>query len=76
MSRAASHPTSVNDLTPTAGVRLLLERARDDGASAAYRAAIYSPTASYEGHATLGDDGSVVLDVDSTRDALVMTITA
>jgi len=53
----------VSDLTPTEGARLLLERERDEGATAHYRCAIYSPDATFAGHATLGDDGSVALDV-------------
>jgi hypothetical protein len=49
------------DLTPTDGARFLLELERDDGARASYRAAIYTPDATYEVAATLGDDGSVEL---------------
>ena len=48
------------DLTPTEGARLLLEREREDGARAEYRAAIYTPGATYEGRATLADDDAQV----------------
>jgi hypothetical protein len=69
------------DLTPTEGVRLLLERDCDDGARAVYKAAIYTPTSSYEGLATLGDDGSVTLDVTAPDElsemlAMVARLTA
>jgi hypothetical protein len=69
------------DLTPTEGVRLLLERDRDEGARAVYKAAIYTPTSSYEGLATLGDDGSVTLDVTAPAEltellAMVAKLTA
>ena len=53
------------DLTPTEGVRLLLERERDAGARAAYKAAIYTPGATHEGHATLCDDGTASLDLEA-----------
>jgi hypothetical protein len=48
-------------LTPTSGARFLLERTRDDGARATYRAAIYTPEATYASTAILADDGSVEL---------------
>lgn len=51
------------DLTPTEGARFLLERQHEDGARAVYKAAIYTPDATYEGTATLTDDGSVALEV-------------
>ena len=60
------------DLTPTEGVRLLLERHREDAAGAAYRAAIYTPTASYEGLATLRDDGSVTISVEAPAELVEM----
>ena len=52
------------DLHPSAGARYLLERlgAGNDG-NAVYRAAIFTPTATYEGRATLADDGSVELEL-------------
>ena len=56
---------SVSDLRPTAGARFLLERDRDEGATAQYRAAIYTPDATFEGRATLGEDGSATVDVAS-----------
>lgn len=52
---------SLTDLRPTEGARFLLERLTDAGASATYRAVIYSPTATYEGTANLCDDGSAVV---------------
>ena len=70
-SRAASHPTSVSEsLTPSEGARFLLEREHDAGAQATYRAAIYTPTATFEGHATLRDDGTVDVDVQNAPDEL------
>lgn len=60
------------DLTPTEGARFLLERERDDGATALYRAAVYTPTQTFEGRATLGADGSVVLDLVAPADLLDM----
>jgi len=42
---------------------LLLERERDDGASAEYRAAIYTPAQAYQGSATLADDGTAELAI-------------
>jgi hypothetical protein len=60
------------DLTPSEGARLLLERERErEGeARADYRAAIYTPDATYEGRAVLGEDGSVVLTVEGAPDEL------
>lgn len=55
-----------NSLTPTAGARLLLERmgACDATATAArYRAAIFTPTATFEGSADLADSGTVSLAI-------------
>jgi hypothetical protein len=49
-------------LTPTGGARLLLERAGEAGAGE-YRAAIYTPGATYEGHAALREDGSADVDI-------------
>jgi hypothetical protein len=60
------------DLTPTEGVRLLLERQREDAAGAVYTAAIYTPSASYEGLATLGEDGSVAISVEAPADLVEM----
>jgi hypothetical protein len=53
------------DLVPAAGARFLFERERDEGAHARYRVVVYTPTASHEGHATLGEDGSVELALDA-----------
>jgi len=55
-----------NPRTPTAGARLLLERIADAeqaGPTASYRAAIFTPHATFEGHAELADDGSVTLAI-------------
>lgn len=49
-------------LTPTEGARFLLERRADDGATATYRAVIYTPTSTHEGTATLAEDGTVQID--------------
>ena len=48
-----------NSLTPTEGARFHLERDREEegGTRAIYRTAIYTPTLTYEGSATLADDG-------------------
>ena len=55
----------MNDsLTPSEGARFLLEREQDLGATARYRAAIYTPHATYEGHATLRDDGTADVEID------------
>jgi hypothetical protein len=51
----------VSDLHPKTGARFLLERTSDDGSSALYRAAIYTPTELFDGSATLSDDGEVTL---------------
>lgn len=52
-----------DSLTPTEGARFLLERDREeeDGTRAVYRTAIYTPTATYIGTATLVDDGTASL---------------
>ena len=73
--RAALPRTSVSDaLTPTEGARFLLEREQDHDTHARYRVAIYTPTGTYEGHATLRDDGSVELDAGDAPGALVPTL--
>jgi hypothetical protein len=56
------------DLAPTEGARLLLERERDDGSRAEYRAAIYTPDATYEGRAALDDDGGAELAIDAPEE--------
>ena len=60
------------DLTPTEGARFLLERASEAGATAVYKAAIYTPARTFEGHATLGEDGSVSLDIAAPADLVDM----
>ena len=49
-----------DSLTPTEGARFLLEREREEngGARAIYRATIYTPDATFDGSATLSDDGT------------------
>jgi hypothetical protein len=65
----------VNDsLTPTEGARFLLEREQDHGASAQYRAAIYTPHATFEGRATLRDDGTVEIDAAGAPEELFSTL--
>ncbi|HTR54026.1 MAG TPA: hypothetical protein VMJ10_25205 [Kofleriaceae bacterium] len=56
------------DLTPTEGARLLLERTGDGGE---YRAAIYTPAATYEGTATLHEDGGADVAIAGAPDELV-----
>jgi hypothetical protein len=60
----------VSDLRPTSGARFLLERERDDGTRAVYRAAVFTPDANYESRATLVDDGSVELAPTGAGDEL------
>jgi hypothetical protein len=63
-----------SDLTPSEGARFLLEREQDDGTRARYRAAIYTPTATYEGHATLCDDGTVEIEAADAPEELFSTL--
>ena len=51
-----------SDLHPSEGARFLLERERDDGKRATYRASIYTPDAVFSTTAALCDDGTVTLD--------------
>jgi len=60
--------------TPTEGARFLLEREQDRGASAVYRAVIYTPDATFEGRATLVDDGGVEIEVTGAPEALFSTL--
>ncbi len=62
-------------LTPTEGARFLLERDREEegGTRAVYRTAIYTPTATYEGHATLVDDGTSTVTEQTLRGAALPT---
>jgi hypothetical protein len=48
-------------LAPASGARFLLERTRDEGARATYRASIHTPDAAYSSTAVLADDGTVEL---------------
>jgi hypothetical protein len=63
-----------DSLTPTEGARFLLERELDEGARARYRAVIYTPHATYEGHATLCDDGTVEVDAAGAPEELLSTL--
>ncbi len=60
-----------DSLTPTEGARFLLERQQDHGESADYRAAIYTKDRTYEGRATLVDDGTATVDVPDAPEDLV-----
>ena len=62
--------------TPTEGARYVLERQRelDGGAGAAYRALIYTPETTFEGTATLRDDGSVEISPTGAGAALESTL--
>ena len=65
----------MNDsLTPTEGARFLLERDQDHGASARYRTAIYTPTETYEGFATLREDGTVEIESPGAPEELFSTL--
>jgi hypothetical protein len=65
----------VNDsLTPTEGARFLLEREQDHGASARYRAAIFTPQETYEGAATLRDDGTFEIEAPGAPEELFSTL--
>jgi hypothetical protein len=71
MSRAASRPILASDLTPTEGARFLLERLTEAADRAEYRAAIYTPTATFVGTATLVDDGTATVAIaDAPADLL------
>jgi len=65
---------SADSLTPTEGARFLLERQDDRGARARYRAAIFTPNATFEGSATLCDDGSVEIEAPGAPDELFSTL--
>jgi hypothetical protein len=60
-------------LTPTEGARFLLEREREEegGVRAAYRAAIYTPAATYTGRATLCDDGTAEVTCEGASEELL-----
>ena len=60
------------DLTPTEGVRLLLERQSDEGASAVYAASIFTPDATFTGQARLAEDGSATVDVEAPAELAEM----
>ena len=56
------------DLTPTEGVRVLLERTREEAGSCVYRVQVFTPDATFSGEATLHDDGSVALDLTAPEE--------
>lgn len=55
-------------LTPTEGARFLLEREAETGTTATYRAAIFTPAATYEGRATLAEDGTVAVAIEGAAE--------
>ena len=63
-------------LTPSAGARFLLEREQVDATRATYRAAIYTPEATFTTTARLDEDGSIEVEPsgapDELHDMLVM----
>jgi hypothetical protein len=65
----------VSDLRPREGARFLLERRAVDGARATYRAAVFTPEATFEGTAVLAEDGSAEVAVGSASDELVEMLT-
>jgi len=65
---------SADTLTPTEGARFLLERQEDLGARARYRAAIFTPNATFEGSATLCDDGTVEIEAPGASEELFSTL--
>jgi uncharacterized membrane protein YeiH len=58
-------------LTPTEGARFLLERIAERDGGAEYRATIFTPEATYAGTATLGETGSVVVEIQGAQADLV-----
>jgi hypothetical protein len=62
------------DLTPTEGARFLLERERDEGTRAEYRVAVFTSDATYQGRATLADDGTVELDAGGAPEPLAAVL--
>jgi hypothetical protein len=68
----------VNDsLRPAAGARFLLEleQASADGTKAEYKVAIYTPDATFEGTASLVDDGSATVEAQgASEDHLAMLV--
>ena len=63
-----------DSLTPTEGARFLLDREQDHGVRARYRAAIYTPSATYETYATLCDDGTVEIEPYAAPEELSSTL--
>jgi hypothetical protein len=58
-------------LTPTEGARFLFERKQETGATAIYRAAIFTPTATHEGRAILALDGTATVELAGAPPELV-----
>lgn len=52
----------------------MLERKQDDGERARYRAVIFTPDATYEGSATLCDDGSFEIEAAGAPEELFSTL--
>ena len=52
---------TAGELHPTDGIRMLLTLERDDGTSAVYSAAVYTPDDAFEYRATLDQSGSAEL---------------
>jgi hypothetical protein len=65
---------AVADRTPTDGARFVLEREREDGASAIYRVTIHTPDATFASTATLREDGGVELTPTGAPGALESTL--
>jgi hypothetical protein len=61
----------VSELRPRDGARFLLERQLVDGTRATYRAAVFTPVATFEGTAELDDTGGVTLAIDGASEELV-----
>jgi len=61
-------------LTPTEGARFLFEREREEegGARAYYRVVIYTPSATYDGTATLADDGTIAVSTKAPEELHAM----
>ena len=60
------------DLTPTEGVRVLLEREQEAGSSCRYRVEVFTPAVTYTGAAALTDDGSVALELEAPAELVAM----
>jgi hypothetical protein len=63
-----------DSLTPTEGARYLLEREREDGTRAVYRAAVFTPSATYRGSAILDEDGSATVEAPDVPEELLASL--